>query len=297
MKSKIAIITLLALLIVSAATSARAQGALAPSGAPAPMMKTLEQIEPRTPISSLPFTISSSGSYYLTSPLHSTNSGITVSADDVTIDLMGFTISGTQDTNHSGIFIAGGDDVMRRNVVVRNGGITRFGIGIHVKNTQSAQISHLIVYQNAAEGIKLISVDPGVCTDVTVEQCTITDNSSYGIYGYTKNDSQNNRDHTIRNNRISGNYTAGVRLFRTRGCVVEGNAFGKQVPGELGAFAVYNTQGYNFTVRNFERGNTNGIGAAYWGFQGSETFGPLVDVTGYLTVTNNTGSPWANFSR
>jgi len=32
-----------------------AQGGLAPPGAPTPTMKTLAQIEPRTPISSLPF--------------------------------------------------------------------------------------------------------------------------------------------------------------------------------------------------------------------------------------------------
>ena len=40
-----------------------AQGPLAPPGPPGPTMKTLDQIEPRTPISSLPFTISASGSY------------------------------------------------------------------------------------------------------------------------------------------------------------------------------------------------------------------------------------------
>ena len=257
-------------------------------------MKTLQQIEPRTPISSLPFTISSPGSYYLTGSLESTNSGITVAIDNVTIDLMGFTIGGAQNTNHPGISIAGGDDVMRRNVVIRNGSITRFGVGIFVKNTQSALISNLIIHQNTAEGIHLVSIDPGVCTDVTVEQCTVTDNSSFGIYAFTQNQPQNNRDHTIRNNRISGNFTAGVRLVRTQGCVVDGNTFGKQVPNELGAFAVWNSLGRNFTVRNFERGNTNGIGVAYWGFNGSETIGPIVDTTGYLPTTN---SPWANLSR
>ena len=192
---------------------------------------------------------------------------------------------------------AGGDDFMRRNVVIRNGGITRFGVGIHVKTTQSASINNLIIHQNTAEGIQLVSIDPGVCTDVTVEQCTVTGNSSFGIYAFAPNEPENNRDHTIRNNRISGNFTAGVRWIRTQGCVVDGNTFGKQVPNELGAFAVWNSLGRNFTIRNFERGNTNGIGVAYWGFNGSETIGPIVDVTGYLSVTNNTGSPWANFSR
>jgi hypothetical protein len=42
-------------------TTLHAQGSLTPPGAPAPTMKTLAQIEPRTPISSAPFTITVSG--------------------------------------------------------------------------------------------------------------------------------------------------------------------------------------------------------------------------------------------
>jgi len=42
-----------------------AQGPLTPSGAPEPTMKTLGQVDPRTPISSLPYTIDPPGSYYV----------------------------------------------------------------------------------------------------------------------------------------------------------------------------------------------------------------------------------------
>jgi hypothetical protein len=41
------------------------QGSLTPPGAPAPTMKALDQIEPRTPVFALPYAINSSGAYYL----------------------------------------------------------------------------------------------------------------------------------------------------------------------------------------------------------------------------------------
>ena len=78
--------------------SAFAQGSLTPPGAPAPTMKTLQQVEPRTPISALPFTISNSGSYYLTANLTGAagSDGITILASDVTLDLNGFTMTGVR---------------------------------------------------------------------------------------------------------------------------------------------------------------------------------------------------------
>ncbi len=87
-----------------------AQGPLTPPGAPAPVMKTLDQIEPRTPITSLPFTISQSGSYYLTRNLQftaGTGSAITISAHDVTLDLMGFTLSSTGPVSDAAISVPG----------------------------------------------------------------------------------------------------------------------------------------------------------------------------------------------
>jgi len=73
------------------------QGALTLPGTPAPSMKTLTQIEPRTPISSAPFTISQSGSYYLTGNLTvSSGDAITFAANGVTLDLAGFSITSTK---------------------------------------------------------------------------------------------------------------------------------------------------------------------------------------------------------
>jgi len=60
-------------------------------------MKTLAQIEPRTPISSAPTTLTQPGSYYLTTNIAvTTGNAITITADNVTLDLNGFTASSTE---------------------------------------------------------------------------------------------------------------------------------------------------------------------------------------------------------
>jgi hypothetical protein len=84
-------------------------------------MKSLAQIEPRTPISSAPFSITQPGSYYLTTNV-TVNAGdaITINANNVTLDLNGFTISSTQPSALTGtaILLAGG------NAIGANSGIT-----------------------------------------------------------------------------------------------------------------------------------------------------------------------------
>ncbi len=98
-----------------------AQGPLAPpAGAPAPSMKTLEQIEPRRPISSLPAVISQPGSYYFTKSLVFTAASgpaISIQANDVTLDLMGFTLSSSNSVTGVGILVFS----TVRNVSIRNG--------------------------------------------------------------------------------------------------------------------------------------------------------------------------------
>src|SRR5260370_23689265 len=87
-------------------TTAFAQGSLTPPGAPAPTMKTLAQVEPRTAISSAPLTITVAGAYYLTTNLYAPpfSYAISISADNVSVDLRGFTINGTN-TSSGGILI------------------------------------------------------------------------------------------------------------------------------------------------------------------------------------------------
>jgi parallel beta-helix repeat protein len=89
-------------------------------------MKTLAQVEPRIPISAANYTITQSGSYFLTTNIiaASGQSGIVVMADDVTLDLNGFTLSGAG--TNSGLFgIYQG--YAWRNLRILNGSIVQWG--------------------------------------------------------------------------------------------------------------------------------------------------------------------------
>jgi parallel beta-helix repeat protein len=130
--------------------SALAQGNLTPPGAPAPTMKTLDQVEPRTPIMSLPFNVTRGGSYYVTSNLTSAPglNGITVSADNVTIDLNGCALVGISGSG-SGIFVSG-----HTNLCVRNGTIASWGSrGINAGSGYNSVFQDLRLTHNVFGGL------------------------------------------------------------------------------------------------------------------------------------------------
>ena len=174
------------------ASSALGQGALTPPGAPAPSMKSLDQIAPRTPISSAPFSITQPGSYYLTTNLTVSggNSAIIISTPQVTLDLNGFTISSTSSpANGYGVemFVPlGKGDILISNGhivggVTNNGSVfggTGFGSGIDLPGSaiQNVRVTGVTVSGCANYGIYL-----GTFASTAVEGCTVINIGGQGI--------------------------------------------------------------------------------------------------------------------
>lgn len=156
-----------------AVSSVLAQGPLAPTGAPGPTMKTLDQIEARSPITNIPFIISTPGSYYLAGSLSMTSGtrGITIASGDVTVDLNGFSLRGT---NGTGIYVG---NTIYSNIVIRNGSIERWTqYGIDADFADNLTVRDVQVRKTGDAGIRL-----GMNT--LVENCQVMD-SGDGIRGY-----------------------------------------------------------------------------------------------------------------
>jgi hypothetical protein len=286
----VAAITLPVSLILNAQFSTvLAQGSLTPPSPPAPVMKSLDQIEPRIPVDAVHtpgnsqsvFVISRPGSYYLTTNLLAppTLSGITFRTNDITLDLNGFALVGGG---------SGGNGVATpvnlTNLVVRNGTIRNFQIGIDTTGNRHSLIENVLVTQNGhgitlgaystARSCKALANTSGsgistendslvvgcmtsgcfngivVGNDSVVEDCAAQNNQNYGILVAGNNA------------RIDGNH-----------CV--GNNYGIYV----GSFNVNNV-----IVRNSLIANTNDISVPV-----GNKVGPLVS-----DPTSSSANAWAN---
>jgi len=164
---------LLPSLLLAIPALAFAQGALTPPGAPAPTMKSLDQIEPRIPLGQVgtnttTLMIAQPGSYVLMGNVTvTTNSGIFIKVDagSVTLDLNGFTVSSTASpTSGSAIYVGQGP------TTIRNG---------HIRGAVMSYTATTFTTAGFENGIDATYV-PNVC----VENVTVEAVSGYGISLY-----------------------------------------------------------------------------------------------------------------
>jgi hypothetical protein len=239
-------------------------GPLDPSGTPAPPMKTLQQVEPRTPIDHLPFAITQTGSYYLTgnltvAPLDT--DGITVNANHVIIDLNGFQLLGAGGTGcpqctGSGIIVPAGTFY---GLTVKNGTLGNWHQGIEASNARQGQFSDLVISgnhfglhmgessdaqrinasYNTNNGVDLGSHDSVI--DSTFFQNVTGIQAVLGING----------GHFL-NNEVDGGLSSGIVVYGSDWRVEGNNASGNVGDG------VFINGNHNMVVRNSATGNSNG---------------------------------------
>jgi len=119
-------------------------------------------------ITSLPYEITAPGFYYLSGNLNAARvDGITISADDVTLDLMGFQINGTSSSN-------GISCTDRKNIEVRNGTLRGWNSGFYANGGTSHQLINL----------RLIGNYNGIATHAfsIIKGCIACDNINEGIF-------------------------------------------------------------------------------------------------------------------
>ena len=203
------------------AMTAVAQGPLEPAGSPAPTMKSLDQIEPRTPIHELPFMITESGSYVVTGNLASASHGILVAASGVTIDLNGHTLSGSG--SDAGILTD-----TNAMLVVRNGTIEGFAIGIGSLNSNYGRYERLTVRDNLAYGIVINSSAGRQSYGNVIRDVSVIGHNEVGISIAAKSEGVT-RGNMVLNSTVMDNEDGALRLHadtgRLTGTIVRDNVF------------------------------------------------------------------------
>lgn len=249
--------------MVAALTLNATAGDLEPPEAPAPTMKTLDQVEPRIPIpgSDTPvaaFIISDPGSYYLAGDRKASAYGIVVNADDVSIDLMGFTLSGSDTGINYGISLTN-----QKNVSIRNGTVRDFGSrGIRGDSTgEGHRIIGVRVLSNGNIGIDLRGKNH------LIKECTVAGNSTgiksgtgCTIEGNVSYDNAGDGIFAGQGSTVAGNtvyHNTSYGIWTQSGCTVIGNSsHSSQVTGfyigegsTVKANTAYGSQHYGITLQ------------------------------------------------
>lgn len=286
MSATMSIRTLLAAAtLVSLGAPALAGPLTPPGGSPGSTMKTLDQVEPRVPLTfeTAPgdatafFKISTGGSYYLTGNLVVTGdmNGILVNAPDVTIDLNGYTIVRASGTTTKALVRAGSSSFS--NVTVKNGTVkSAGGHGIDLYN--NSRVENVTVINPGQHGIFMggrsivsncIVDNPGsdgvnMGTDSVVVDTIVNSPAQHGISTSTNSEVRSCKVHTASQNGINVAFGTLVVDSTATNCV----AFG--IAGQLNTGAL---RFLNNTVTNCGSGGMRV-------YHSSQVVGNTVSVSG-----------------
>lgn len=185
-----------ALVVIIAMSAARARGG--PLDPPAAPGSTDGVKLTGTPISSVPYVISSPGRYYLTRDLAYGGNANAIEIAGfvkyVTLDLNGFTLSGL-DTG-TGIRAIGPSPPAQFPLRVMNGYVRDFSIGVHVATAAHARVENIHVYSNTIAGIVIgnhsvvdgctsaLNTEEGIVMAgalAVVRNCMVVDNGTAGV--------------------------------------------------------------------------------------------------------------------
>ncbi|MHC4255866.1 MAG: right-handed parallel beta-helix repeat-containing protein [Planctomycetota bacterium] len=135
-------------------------GDLNPPAPPGPTMKTLDEVEARSPVQSLSgsgsalYVIDQSGSYYLTGNIYGETDkhGILITADDVTVDLNGYSLIGmgkAVGTSEQGISASG------YRVTILNGSVSQWISSGITLGGRSNIVKNVKASENGIDGISV----------------------------------------------------------------------------------------------------------------------------------------------
>lgn len=234
-----------------------------------------------TKITSLPKTITAPGFYFVAGNLACpTGNGITVNSNDVTIDLMGFCLSG----NSASHGISGTSN----NVEIRNGTLRGWNHAIDMWGTHCRVIN--LRAQGNAYGINL-----GNNGGHLVKGCTLKDNTDTGILAFDSTISNNvvsvsfgTFDGIVGDGIISGNRVTGLHN-RGISCTGPANIIGNTVysgvtGGGTGGILLSDVVGVNLPTL-LDQNTVYGPGPHYMGGNHSASF---------IWAGKSAENPWGN---
>jgi len=275
-----------------------------------PTMLPIDQIEARRPINvdMLPLTISEPGtSWYLVHDIKTTGAGITVAADDVTIDLNGFVLEGGTGvgirhdkstipypenvTIQDGTVRGWGQQGIRlgtRSSITRVRAISNGGTGIEV-DTESLVIGS-IASDNGTHGIMAFQ-------GTVIRECVAGNNRENGFWGSTGvlivqnvaehndrngirvDDSCHVQDNVARGNGLSVGNFSGIWVWGDRNRV-EGNSLADNRNG-ITVDGIHNIVARNSATENWDSSYT---------INGAASF----NMVGTIRTSLTSAGPWDN---